>query len=233
MATTNTSKKVYNIAILLYSGADILDVTGPIELLSHVTYNNSMVEPVNAFKLQLVARTPTVLIGGCMTVTADKTIEEAIKHIDDFDILVVPGGYPNLVQGLASEKGPEYQFVKDFTQLQQRGEDERVLLSVCTGALLVAATGAFGGLKATTHHLSYDLLKEMDKSIDVIKLVDSDGTRRYADGGLKKAGLRVVSAGGVSCGMDAALYVAELKVGREAAEFVAKMAEYNRKRVAA
>ena len=123
--------------------------------------------------------------------------------------------------------------MKSFVDLPQKGTDERLLFSVCTGALLVAATGAFGGLMATTHHMAYDLLKEIDHSINLINCVDSDGTGRYVDGGLKNDGLRVVSAGGVSCGIDAALFVGELKVGREAAEFVAKVVEYNWKRVSA
>ena len=168
-----------------------------------------------------------------MTITADALISDTIKRISDFDLLVVPGGMPNLLQGFASENSPEYQFVKSFVDLPQKGTEERLLLSVCTGALLVAATGAFGGLMATTHHMFYDHLTEIDQSIDLVNCVDSDGTRRYVDGGLKKDGLRVVSAGGVSCGMDAALFVGELKVGREAAEFVAKMAEYKWKRVSA
>lgn len=74
-------------------------------------------------------------------------------------------------------------------------------------------------------------MTEIDQSVDLVDCVDSDGTRRFVDRGLKKDGLKVVSAGGVSCGMNAALFVGELKVGREAAEFVAKMAEYNWKRM--
>ena len=50
------------------------------------------------------------------------------------------------------------------------------------------------------------------------------------DGGINKQGKRVLTGGGVSCGLDAALYLAEMKVGREAAEFVARMTELEWKR---
>lgn len=134
-----------------------------------------------------------------MTVAVDAFISDAIEGIADIDILVVPGGLPSLLQESASEKKPVYQFVKYSVDMQQRGAEKRVLLSVRTGALLVAVVGSFEGLKF------YHPLEEMDGDIDVVNSLDSDGTRRYVDRGLKKDGLRVVSAGGVSCGMDAAL----------------------------
>ena len=156
-------------------------------------------------------------------------IEEASKHIENFDILVIPGGNSSLLLQYAREKSPEFRFVESFVQLQSE-EKQRVLLSVCTGVALVASMGAFAGMKATTHHMCYDELKEEDGSIDVVRGAESGDIARYVDGGLTKNGLRVVSTGGVSCGMDGALYVAELKVGRESAEFTAKMVEYDWKR---
>ncbi len=65
-----------------------------------------------------------------MTVTEDALISDATKRIADFDMSVVPGGMPSLLHGFFSEKKPEDQFVKDFSELQQRGAEERVLLSV-------------------------------------------------------------------------------------------------------
>jgi putative intracellular protease/amidase len=131
-----------------------------------------------------------------MTATADALISDATKRIADFDMSVVPGGMPSLLQGFASEKKPDYQFMKDFVELQQRGAKEKVLLSVYTGALLVVAAGVFGGLKATTHHMFYDLLEEIDGDIDVVDCLNGGGTRRYVYGGLKKDGSRVVTCFG-------------------------------------
>lgn len=233
MAYSQPDKKVYQVAILIHPHAEILDFTGPMEMFSETTYNNDTINPERAFGINLISREHTVSTGvptgNCMEITAHMTIEEASKHIETFDILVVPGGNSPLLLEYAKEKSPEFRFVESFTQLQSK-EKQRVLMSVCTGAALIVSTGAFAGMKATTHHMCYDELKQHDESIDVVRGAESGGTMRYVDGGLTKNGLRVVSTGGVSCGMDGALYVAELKVGRERAEFAAKMAEYDWKR---
>ena len=95
---------------------------------------------------------------------------------------------------------------------------------------MVAATGVLKGLKATTHHRVLDMLKRIDASIDVVATVGEQAVGRYVDGGLNESGVRVVTTGGVTCGIDAALYVAELKVGRDQAEFVARLEEHEWKR---
>ena len=64
---------------------------------------------------------------------------------------------PSLLQGFASENSPECQFVKSFVDLPQKGTEERLLFSVCTGALLVAAMGGFGGGLKVTTHMFHDL----------------------------------------------------------------------------
>lgn len=58
-----------------------------------------------------------------------------------------------------------------------------------------------------------DTLKKFDGSIEIVDSTANGRARRYVDGGTNKAGVRIVTAGGVICGLDASLYVAELKVG--------------------
>lgn len=80
--------------------------------------------------------------------------------------------------------------------------------------------------------MALDLLRETDTSIEVVSSVSEDkAPRRYVDGGVNRQGKRVITAGGVTCGMDGALYIAEMKAGRQAAEFVATMSEHEWKRV--
>lgn len=133
---------------------------------------------------------------------------------------------------LTKEGGAEVEFVRAFDELPARESGkERIILSVCTGALLVAGTGALRGMKATTHHNSLDLIKEIDGSIEVMRSKDEGGVGRYVDGGRNGNGTRVVTAGGVTCGIDASLFVVELTVGREAADLTASHMEYDWKRV--
>ncbi len=230
---SSSTKKVHQIADILFAGADILDYAGPIEMLSHMMYNHDMSAPEWVFKVHLIASTPTVFTGGVMTVSADVTFEEATERVKDFDILAVPGGMLPLLAGMAKNGSPEVEFIEAFNnaaQGQREESDERIILSVCTGALLVAATGALKGLKATTHHTALEMLKEIDGSIDVVSSVGDGGVGRYVDEGRNEKGVRMITAGGVTCGLDAGLYVAELKAGREAAEFGAQMNEYEWKR---
>lgn len=167
-----------------------------------------------------------------MTVKADMTIATAMSKIGDFDILVVPGGWPTLLLNMIETGSEELKFVEAFDQCSAPCEgDEKIILSICTGALFLGATGVLAGLKATTHHLSLDMLRDTDPSIEVLSSVtEKEAPRRYVDGGVNKQGKRVVTAGGITCGLDAALYIGELKAGREAAEFNARMSEHEWKR---
>lgn len=214
-----------------------------------------------------------------MTVQADMTISDALAKIDQFDILLVPGGWPTLLLDMIKTGNQEMKFIEAFNGSSTSTGDEKIIFSVCTGALLLGGTGrsprgisffckvwvgvitqvqtwsaqkicaakqclsdhgkadciftigVLSNLKATTHHLSLDMLRDLDKSVDVVSSLSSEGTpKRYVDGGMNKQGKRIVTAGGITCGMDAALYIAELKAGREAAEFVATMSEHEWKR---
>lgn len=156
-------------------------------------------------------------------------------------MLVVPGGHPDVINALIKEGTWEgLEFIRKFAALPAREDDERIVLSVCTGALFLAAGGILAGLKATTHHMALEAMKQIDGSIEVQSSVEAIGEgegkgrnkRRYVDGGrCKKGGARVVTAGGVTCGMDAALYIGQLKAGRAAAEVVARINEHDWARV--
>ncbi|KAL6715827.1 hypothetical protein ACLMJK_006788 [Lecanora helva] len=218
--------KVYQVAVCLFSGADILDFAGPLEILSHTFYNNERAVHNQAFQITQIASTETILAGGLLTITPNTTFAEASKKIEDFDLLVVPGGAPALLQRMATSAGPEIQFIKAFNSLGQKGGKERTILSICTGALLVGAAGALKNLKATTHHRALEILGQIDGSIDVVSHRQNGSVGRYVDGGRNENGVRIVTAGGVSCGLDATLYIAEITAGREAAEMAARMTEY-------
>ena len=232
------TRKVYQVAVVVFNGADVLDFAGPVEMLTHVSYNHNPQHPELAFDIHIVAETPTVRAGGALTITADMTFQEASKRLDDFDILIVPGGPPAVMLGLVERDSPEVQWVRSFARHEslERGRDERVILSVCTGALLLGATGAVGGLTLTTHHLAYDLLRQVSekaaKDGETVHVVDTNAQRRYVDGGANRVGVRVITAGGITCGLDASLYLAALKVGDAAAGFAASLTEHEWKRAA-
>ena len=90
---------------------------------------------------------------------------------------------------------------------------ERVL-SVCTGALLLAKAGLLDGLGATTHHGAIDLLRQTAPQTTV------HADRRFVDNG------RVVCSAGIAACIDMSLHVVARLLGREVAEKTARRMEY-------
>ncbi len=89
-----------------------------------------------------------------------------------------------------------------------------MVTSVCTGALVLAAAGLLDGLEATTHWAAYDELRALGAvptSRRVVEHLDR----------------RVITAAGVSSGIDMALRLAELLVDTQAAQAMQLMIEYD------
>ena len=232
---TSEANKVYNVGVILFDGVDILDFAAPVGVLSDIKYKNGPSLSKPAFKIHHVAAEIRKYSVGAAktTVIPDTTFAQARQKLwmDPLDILVIPGGPPGVVHRLATGNGPEVHFIRAFIDEPHDTEDkERIALSICDGSLFLAAVGTLSGLCATSHHTTLGDMERLDPSIEVVDSTANGRARRYVDGGLNHAGVRMITAGGVTCGLDASLYVAELKVGIEAAEDWAKMNEYEWRR---
>jgi len=102
--------------------------------------------------------------------------------------------------------------VLDWVRKSAKSAD--VVMSVCTGAYLLAQTGLLAGKAATTHHGSYIDFARKYPDIRVKR-----GARFVEDGNL-------ASAGGLSSGIDLALRVVERYFGRDLAKQIAFDIEY-------
>lgn len=239
MTSTSSTKPALRVAVLLFPHADILDYAGPIEVLSIATYKPGLrnIEPV--FDIKTVGRTEDAPIPtggyGTISIQPSMNINELLETLPKFHILVVPGGSPDTMQRvLENDDGLELEVIKAFAKLPLAADgQERIVLSVCTGAFLLGAAGLLSGLKVTTHHLALEQLKKICDAFDAKSRKEGKtevvGDQRFLDAGLVKDGLRVVTAGGVSSGIDAALHLVELVKDDEAAEFVASMIEFERR----
>jgi transcriptional regulator GlxA family with amidase domain len=123
------------------------------------------------------------------------------------NILIVPGG-----RGARREMKNLHalQFVK------KRAENCEYVASVCTGALILAAAGLLNGKRATTHWAALDELRQFAK----VRVEH----RRYIRQG------RIVTSGGISAGIDMALYLVGLFHGSRLRKEVAHRMEYVEKR---
>jgi transcriptional regulator GlxA family with amidase domain len=89
------------------------------------------------------------------------------------------------------------------------------MTSVCTGSLVYAAAGLLHGRPATTHWASLERLAQLDSTIEVRE------DERFVDDG------DVVTAAGVSAGIDMALHLVDRLAGTERARQVKRGIEYD------
>lgn len=95
-----------------------------------------------------------------------------------------------------------------------RHADGATVASVCTGAFLLAAGGLLDGRPATTHHQDLDDLEGTGAKVIRDTRVVDDGD--------------IITAGGVTSGIDMGLWLAEKHMGAEAADRAAAMLEHRR-----
>lgn len=127
---------------------------------------------------------------------------------DDIDVLLVPGGVGTRVPA------NETQRYVDF--IAERYPALKYLVSVCTGAGLLARAGVLDGKKATTNKASWDTIVEMGPKVDWVRKA-----RWTVDG-------NVWTTSGVSAGIDGTFALVESLYGKDVGDGIAKWMEYVR-----
>lgn len=133
-----------------------------------------------------------------LALTPDHTFLDAPES----DVLLVPGGF-------GQEDLMEDEAVLDF--LRMHAAQARIVFSVCTGALLLGAAGILRGKRATTNWAAREALAELQ--------VEVQDARVVVHGNL-------VTAAGVTAGIDGALTVVKMLCGDAAAQRVQLLLEY-------
>jgi transcriptional regulator GlxA family with amidase domain len=189
------------IDILLFDGFDELDALGPYEVLRTAAARGADV------------RAELVGAHGAATVTADHGTRIVVDRgvSDTADVVLVPGGgwITRSDQGAWGEV-QRGELPATIAAAHARGA---VVASVCTGALVLAAAGITDGRSATTHHGAIDDFRATGAQIVDARVVD-DGD--------------IITAGGVTAGLDLGLALVERVGGREIADAVARDLEYER-----
>lgn len=239
-----------NVLAILFPGVDLLDLSGPIEVLGKRGSDN------HKFKFTIASQTEETKSAEGVAIKRDKSLEEVAQCIADFHILIQPGAGLDKIKAYRAETAifeKHAGIIDRFTALSPVRGEHRVLLSICTGALIAASSGAFAGLEATTHYEGLELLHEYcelyrkkygGKPVTIVPEMNggsesSESSRihagyrsaqrtqvRWVDAGKNEHGVRVISSGGISCGLDASLFLLSEVVSIETAKFSARIMEY-------
>ena len=178
-----------SVGCLIFSQMDQIDFTGPFEVLSRM--------PDTTVRIMGKELTPIRDVQG-LKLVPDTCIAEA----GNFDVLLVPGGYGQ--QALMHDE-------EVLGLIRKQVDAERLLFSVCTGALLCGAAGVLTGRPVTTHWAAWPLMSYYGATLADARVV--------VDG-------NIISAAGVTAGLDAALVLVSLLRGETAAQEIQLAIEY-------
>lgn len=192
----NCPKKV---AILIYDEVELLDFCGPYEVFS-ITGKRDNIHP---FKVYTVSeKAEPNLTSNKLSINPHYVFSDC----PDPDILVIPGG-------LGSRREMHNSVVLDWVVCA--AQNAELVLSVCTGALILARAGLLKGLSATTHHNAINLLREIAPDTTVYD------NKRFIDNG------KIILSAGISAGIDMSFYVLAKLLGEKQAQETAYHMEYD------
>jgi transcriptional regulator GlxA family with amidase domain len=188
----------YRVAVVVYPGFDELDAIGPYEVLQ-------MAGEVRTRDIEV----KLVTLDGTPEITAshDTVLRPAGSLEGEWDLVIVPGG------GWAKRRGAFIQVEREelpkaLAALHAAGT---TIAAVCTGAMLLAAAGLTEGRPAITHHAAIEDLRKTGAEIVRARVVD-DGD--------------IVTSGGITSGIDLALWLIARIWDDDLAHLIATRLEY-------
>lgn len=188
---------ITTIKILLFDDIELLDFAGPLEVFTVLDY----LRPDLGLKVSTIGLTDKITVSK----SGLEVIPAEIRSEAEMDLLVIPGGF-----GTRSIlKQPD-----NLTYIDRMFSRARFTATVCTGALILAKLGHLQNKTAITHHLGLDEMRALDGSIEIA----SD--QRFVDEGT------IITAAGISAGIDMSLYLVEKWFGKEWREKTQTYMEY-------
>ncbi|GAB3947086.1 DJ-1/PfpI family protein [Spirosoma harenae] len=182
-----------NVAIFIHNGVEVLDFSGPSEVFAST-------EGFNVYTVSL-SKEP-IISQRFIKIIPNYSLDDCPKP----DIVVLPGGQT----GPFLENGPLIDWIKASAR------DAEIMLSVCTGAGLLAKAGLLDGKQATTFHNYIDALQKATPNAKILR------DTRFVDNG------QIITTAGVSAGIDGALHVVAKLKGLAVATKTARYMEYDK-----
>ncbi|MDR3434114.1 MAG: helix-turn-helix domain-containing protein [Rouxiella aceris] len=186
---------IKKVQILAIPGVQLLDVSGPLDVFAEV--NQQLGRPIYQLEVLAWQEMTIVTSSGVGLLATALMADRPDQQVDTFLV----AGAPDIARFTPSSLL--------LSQIKQRALQSQRFGSVCTGALLLAATGLLDGHRVTTHWAIADTLCKEYPGVQV----DADAIY-IAEGPLR-------TAAGVTSGLDLALMMVEEDMGREVAMSVA------------
>lgn len=197
------TKLTRSVGIYLYDQVEVLDFAGPFEVFmtaSRVHQRQTPKDPI-PFLVRLIAENKEAVNARAgMRVLPESTIHKT----STIDVLIVPGGVVD-----DQLKRPDV-----ITWLARISQTAELVASVCTGAFLLAKAGLLEGVQATTHWEDLEFFASMFPEVEVLP------ERRWVDQG------RIVTAAGISAGIDMSLHLVRRLQSEALAEATARQMDY-------
>ena len=194
----SVATEMRKVAILIFDEVEVLDFCGPFEVFA-VTGREMEQKPFDVFTVSAGAG-PVIARNG-LSVNPRHTINDCPQT----DILIVPGGYGTRREMLN-------QALIDW--IKEAAGKAELVMSVCTGSLLLAKAGLLDGASATTHWAAMDLLRETAPNTEIRP------DKQFVDNG------RVMTSAGISAGIDLSLHAVSKLLGEDTAAETARWMEY-------
>lgn len=184
---------IYRVNIVLFDKFETLDVFGPVEVFGCLP---------DVFNLNFIS-----LEGGIISSTQNVRVESNTYTNDNEveNILFVPGG-------LGTREKVKDKNLVDL--IKSMAKESKYIMSVCTGAALLAKAEILNGKKATTNKKAFKWVMEQGKNVLWVK-----ESRWVVDG-------NIFTSSGVSAGIDMTLDFIEHLIGKEKAVEISNNIEY-------
>lgn len=189
--SADTAKR--NVAILIFDGVQIIDYTGPYEVLGQQGRTMTV--------YTVSENTGQIRTNMGMQVVPHYSFDDAPRP----DVMVIPGG--SVSQHLSNDA--------IINWVRNSAGSAEIVLSVCNGAFFLAEAGLLDGLEVTT---TASLIDRLRMNYPKLKVVYD---KRFVDSG------KIITAAGLSAGIDAALHVVSRLHGLGRAQTSALNIEYN------
>ncbi|KAI8964652.1 class I glutamine amidotransferase-like protein [Daldinia sp. FL1419] len=212
--------KTLRIGYVLFPAFTSIDVFGPLNVLNFVSMNYNMTLSLLSTDLKPISVDRTIIDGvssGMGAVSASPNFTEFVlpthtfDNPPDLDVLFVPGGFGT--RNLNATQ-PHVDWIRSRVEQEPKLD---YLMSVCTGASLLARSGKLAGKNATTNKAAFNWVKSVEHAEEVNWIAKA---RWVVDG-------NIWTSSGVSAGTDMTLNWVEHLYGRNESERVRNLMEWN------